>query len=196
MTQSRRSEAPVSDPHSRGPVRAVTAAALFDGHDASINIMRRLLQAQGAEVIHLGHDRSVDDVVTAALQEDADVVAVSSYQGGHVEFFSYLVDRLREAGASHVRVYGGGGGVISPEEVRELHAKGVTRIFRPEDGQKIGLEGMIRSMLVEGLARPEVHPEEELARLSVDSTTAIARLISHFEAAGQASDSSLDALRK
>jgi isobutyryl-CoA mutase len=200
MTQTRRSE-PASDAsaeraNSRGPVRAVTAAALFDGHDAAINIMRRLLQAQGAEVIHLGHDRSVDDVVTAALQEDADVVAVSSYQGGHVEFFTYLVDRLREAGAGHVRVYGGGGGVISPDEVRALHAKGVTRIFRPEDGQKIGLEGMIRSMLVEGLARPEVHPEEELARLSVDSTTAIARLISHFEAAGQATDSSLDALRK
>jgi methylmalonyl-CoA mutase len=197
MTQTRRSEAPVSDAASaRGPIRAVTAAALFDGHDASINIMRRLLQAQGAEVVHLGHDRSVEDVVTAALQEDADVVAVSSYQGGHVEFFSYLVDRLREAGAGHIRVYGGGGGVISPEEVRELHARGVTRIFRPEDGQRIGLEGMIREMLAAGLARPEVRPEEEVARLSAESTTSVARLISHFEAAGAASDSSLDALRK
>jgi len=200
MTQTRRSEI-ASDASSerataRGPVRAVTAAALFDGHDASINIMRRLLQAQGAEVVHLGHDRSVDDVVTAALQEDADVVAISSYQGGHVEFFGYLVDRLREAGAAHIRVYGGGGGVISPDEVRDLHARGVTRIFRPEDGQRIGLEGMIREMLVDGLARPEVHAEEELARLSVESTTAIARLISHFEAAGGASDSNLDALRR
>jgi len=197
MTQTRRSEAPFAEAAAaRGPVRAVTAAALFDGHDASINIMRRLLQAQGAEVVHLGHDRSVDDVVTAALQEDADVVAVSSYQGGHVEFFTYLVERLRAAGAGHVRVYGGGGGVISPDEVRELHALGVTRIFRPEDGQKIGLEGMIREMLVPGLARPEVRPEEELARLSVDSTTSIARLISHFEAPGAAGEASLEALRR
>ncbi len=197
MTQTRRSEAPVSDAASaRGPIRAVTAAALFDGHDASINIMRRLLQAQGAEVVHLGHDRSVEDVVTAALQEDADVVAVSSYQGGHVEFFGYLVDRLREAGAGHIRVYGGGGGVISPEEVRELHARGVTRIFRPEDGQKIGLEGMIREMLSAGLARPEVRPEEEVARLSAESTTSVARLISYFEASGGASDSALEAVRR
>jgi methylmalonyl-CoA mutase len=197
MTQTRRVEAPQSEAASaRGQVRAVTAAALFDGHDASINIMRRLLQAQGAEVVHLGHDRSVEDVVTAALQEDADVVAVSSYQGGHVEFFGYLVDRLRDAGAGHIRVYGGGGGVISPEEVRELHARGVTRIFRPEDGQKIGLEGMIREMLVAGLARPEVRPEEELARLSIESTTSVARLISYFEAPGGASDSALEALRR
>jgi len=181
MTQTRRSEAPQSETAgARGPIRAVTAAALFDGHDASINIMRRLLQAQGAEVVHLGHDRSVEDVVTAALQEDADVVAVSSYQGGHVEFFGYLVDRLREAGAGHIRVYGGGGGVISPDEVRDLHARGVTRIFRPEDGQRIGLEGMIREMLVAGLARPEVRPEEELARLSIESLTSIAPLISYF----------------
>jgi methylmalonyl-CoA mutase len=197
MTQTRRLETPVSDAASaRGPIRAVTAAALFDGHDASINIMRRLLQAQGAEVVHLGHDRSVEDVVTAALQEDADVVAVSSYQGGHVEFFGYLVDRLREAGAGHIRVYGGGGGVISPDEVRELHARGVTRIFRPEDGQRIGLEGMIREMLAAGLARPAVRPEGELARLSVESTTSIARLISYFEASGGASDSELEALRR
>jgi methylmalonyl-CoA mutase len=103
--------------------------------------MRRLLQAQGAEVIHLGHDRSVDDVLTAALQEDADMIAVSSYQGGHLEFFRYLIDRLREAGAGHVGVFGGGGGVISADEVRALHEYGVTRIFRPEDGQKIGLAG-------------------------------------------------------
>src|ERR1700757_2451487 len=107
------------------PVRFVTAAALFDGHDASINIMRRILQAQGAEVIHLGHDRSVDEIVEAAVQEDAHAVAVSSYQGGHIEFFKYLVDRLRERGAGHVRVYGGGGGTILPEEMEELHAYGV-----------------------------------------------------------------------
>ena len=116
----------------RGPVRVVTAAALFDGHDASINIVRRLLQSQGAEVIHLGHDRSVEDVVTAVLQEDADAVAISSYQGGHLEYFGHLIERLRAADARHVRVYGGGGGVISPEEVALLHAAGVTRIFRPD----------------------------------------------------------------
>ena len=200
MTQTRRTEvAPdaTREPASaRGPVRAVTAAALFDGHDASINIMRRLLQAQGAEVVHLGHDRSVEDVVTAALQEDADVVAVSSYQGGHVEFFGYLVDRLREAGAGHIRVYGGGGGVISPDEVRALEAKGVTKIFRPEDGQKIGLAGMIGQMLESGLARPEVRPEEEIARLSAESTTSVARLISFFESPGGTGEPALEALRR
>ncbi len=200
MTQTRRTEvAPdaTREPASaRGPVRAVTAAALFDGHDASINIMRRLLQAQGAEVVHLGHDRSVEDVVTAALQEDADVVAVSSYQGGHVEFFGYLVDRLREAGAGHIRVYGGGGGVISPDEVRALEAKGVTKIFRPEDGQKIGLAGMIGQMLESGLARPEVRPEEEIARLSVESTTSVARLISFFESPGGTGEPALEGLRR
>jgi len=197
MSQTLRSDSPAAAPASaRGPLRAVTAAALFDGHDASINIMRRLLQAQGAEVIHLGHDRSVDDVVTAALQEDADLIAVSSYQGGHVEFFRYLIDRLRDAGAGHIRVYGGGGGVISPEEVQLLHDYGVTRIFRPEDGQKIGLAGMIAQMLEPGLARPAVRPEEELARLSVESTTAVARLVSFFEARGAESDAGLDALRK
>ena len=103
-------------------LRIVTAASLFDGHDAAINIMRRLLQAQGAEVIHLGHDRSVDEIVEAAVQEDAHAVAVSSYQGGHLEFFRYLIDRLREEGAGHVRVYGGGGGTITAPEAAELHA--------------------------------------------------------------------------
>ena len=138
--------------------------------------MRRLLQAQGAEVIHLGHDRSVEDVVTAALQEDADAVAVSSYQGGHVEFFRYLVDRLRERGAGHIRVYGGGGGAIMPRRSRELHARGVARIFRPEDGQTLGLEGMIARCSRRASARPEVRPEAELARLSRRvETLAIAR---------------------
>ena len=115
-------------------VRFVTAASLFDGHDASINIMRPILQSQGAEVIHLGHNRSVDEVVTAALQEDVQGVAVSSYQGGHVEYFRYLVDLLRERGAGHVQVYGGGGGVIVPSEIAELQAYGVARIFSPHDG--------------------------------------------------------------
>lgn len=128
-------------------VRFVTAASLFDGHDASINIMRRILQSNGAEVIHLGHNRSVDEVVTAALSEDAQGIAISSYQGGHVEYFKYMIDLLRQRGGAHIKVFGGGGGVIVPHEIEELHAYGVTRIFSPEDGQRMGLVGMIRSML-------------------------------------------------
>src|SRR5690349_5054974 len=128
------------------PVRFVTAASLFDGHDAAINVMRRLLQAQGAEVIHLGHDRSVDAVVQAAVEEDAQGVAISSYQGGHVEYFTYLVERLREAGAGHIKVFGGGGGVIVPEEIALLAERGVT-IFSPQDGQRLGLPGMINELI-------------------------------------------------
>ena len=128
------------------PVRFVTAAALFDGHDAAINIMRRILQAQGAEVVHLGHDRSVREVVDAVLEEDAQGVAVSSYQGGHVEYFEYLAQLLAEAGAGHVRVFGGGGGVIVPDEIARLDAAGV-RIFTPEDGQRLGLPGMINELI-------------------------------------------------
>ncbi len=129
-------------------VRFVTAASLFDGHDAAINIMRRILQGMGAEVIHLGHNRSVDEVVTAALQEDAQGIAISSYQGGHVEYFKYMVDLLRERGGEHIQVFGGGGGVIVPPEIRELQAYGVARIFSPEDGQKMGLQGMIGEMVM------------------------------------------------
>ncbi|MGQ0629679.1 MAG: fused isobutyryl-CoA mutase/GTPase IcmF [Sporichthyaceae bacterium] len=128
------------------PVRFITAASLFDGHDASINIMRRILQSQGAEVIHLGHNRSVEEVVTAAIQEDAQGIAVSSYQGGHVEYFTYLVQLLNERGAGHVKVYGGGGGVIVAEEIETLRERGV-RIFSPEDGQRLGLAGMINEMI-------------------------------------------------
>ncbi|MGH6637453.1 MAG: cobalamin-dependent protein, partial [Polaromonas sp.] len=126
----------------------VTAASLFDGHDAAINIMRRILQGMGAEVIHLGHNRSVDEVVTAALQEDVQGIAISSYQGGHVEYFKYMVDLLKSRGGEHIQVFGGGGGVIVPSEIRELHAYGVTRIYSPEDGQKMGLAGMIGEMLM------------------------------------------------
>ena len=128
-------------------VRFVTAASLFDGHDASINIMRRILQSLGAEVIHLGHNRSVDEIVTAALQEDVQGIAVSSYQGGHVEFFKYMVDLLRARGGENIRVFGGGGGVIVAPEIAELHAYGVTRIYSPEDGQRLGLQGMIAEMV-------------------------------------------------
>ncbi len=128
-------------------VRFVTAASLFDGHDASINLFRRLLQASGAEVIHLGHNRSVDEIVEAAIQEDVQGIAVSSYQGGHMEFFKYMIDLLKERGAAHIKVFGGGGGVIVPREIRELEAYGVAKIFSPEDGRKMGLQGMINHML-------------------------------------------------
>ena len=129
-------------------VRFVTAASLFDGHDAAINIMRRILMSMGAEVIHLGHNRSVEEVVTAALQEDAQGIAISSYQGGHVEYFKYMVDLLKARGGAHIRVFGGGGGVIVPPEIRELQAYGVARIYSPEDGQKMGLAGMIGEMVM------------------------------------------------
>src|SRR3990172_11212155 len=128
-------------------IRFVTAASLFDGHDASINIMRRILQASGAEVIHLGHNRSVEEVVTAALQEDVQGIAVSSYQGGHIEYFKYMLELLAARGGENIRVFGGGGGVIVAEEIRELEACGVTRIYSPEDGQKMGLQGMINDMV-------------------------------------------------
>ena len=137
------------DTHSDAtPLRFVTAASLFDGHDAAINIMRRLIQGQGAEVIHLGHNRSVEDVVRAALQEDADAIALSSYQGGHVEYFKYMVDMLRERGAGHIRVFGGGGGTITPEEIRELQDYGVERIYHPNDGMHMGLVQMIEAVVV------------------------------------------------
>ncbi len=162
------------------PVRFVTAASLFDGHDAAINVMRRLLQAQGAEVIHLGHDRSVEEVVTAAVQEDAQGVAVSSYQGGHVEYFGYLVDRLAERGAGHVRVYGGGGGTIVPEEIAALAARGV-RIFSPADGQRLGLPGMINELVrdcdVDASAQPV-----DLAALVAGDEAALARAITVLQA--------------
>src|ERR1700722_18216368 len=133
--------------HAAGRLRFVTAAALFDGHDASINIMRRILQAAGCEVIHLGHNRSVDEVVTAALHEDVQAIAVSSYQGGHVEYFKYMIDLLKSRGGANIKVFGGGGGVIVPEEIRELHAYGVERLYSPEDGQQLGLTGMIADMI-------------------------------------------------
>src|ERR1700704_2116136 len=128
-------------------LRFVTAASLFDGHDASINIMRRILQAAGAEVIHLGHNRSVEDIVTAALQEDVQGVAISSYQGGHLEYFKYMVELLRERGGGHIKVFGGGGGVIVPAEIKALQDYGVERIYSPQDGQRMGLQGMINDIL-------------------------------------------------
>ncbi len=168
--------------HPRYPVRFVTAASLFDGHDAAINIMRRLLQAQGAEVIHLGHNRSVQEVVDAALQEDVQGVALSSYQGGHLEYFKYLVDQLRDAGRGDIKIFGGGGGVIIPEEIAELEAYGVTKIFSPDDGQRLGLERMI-NQLIEAcdvdLAHQQHHALDELI---LGNPQALARVITALEA--------------
>ncbi len=190
---------PIHTPPNR--VRVVTAASLFDGHDAAINIMRRILQAQGAEVIHLGHDRSVEEIADAVVQEDAHAVAVSSYQGGHVEFFKYLVDRLRDKGAGHVRVYGGGGGTILPDEINELQAYGVAKIFSPEDGRRLGLEGMIHSIIEESDRRTIERIGNELEQLSSTNPLAVARLITWTEtlqegdqAAHTAFDKKLDAI--
>ncbi|MBN6885013.1 isobutyryl-CoA mutase [Cytobacillus horneckiae] len=163
-------------------VRFVTASSLFDGHDASINIMRRIIQASGAEVIHLGHNRSVEEVVNAAIQEDVQGIAMSSYQGGHVEYFKYMYDLLAEKGASHIRIYGGGGGVIIPKEIKELHEYGIARIFSPEDGRKNGLQGMINQMLEE-CDYPTFQTEvaDQLEKLPEGNINAIARLITVAE---------------
>ena len=164
------------------PVRFVTAAGLFDGHDAAINIMRRLLQAQGAEVVHLGHNRSVDEVVAAAVAEDVQGVAISSYQGGHIEYFKYLVDRLRAEGRGDIQVYGGGGGVIVPPEIAELEAYGVRRIFSPTDGQRLGLERMINVLIEECDRNLAAEPPASLDPLSSGHTASLARLITGLEA--------------
>jgi isobutyryl-CoA mutase len=173
------------------PVRFVTAAALFDGHDAAINIMRRILQAQGAEVVHLGHDRSVRDVADAVLEEDAQGVAVSSYQGGHVEYFEFLAATLRAAGAGHVRIFGGGGGVIVPEEIARLNAAGV-RIFSPEDGQRLGLTGMINELIRDCDTDLTMRPPSAEALLTGDRS-ALARAITCLQA-GRLPDADLTAL--
>lgn len=131
----------------KNKVRIVTAASLFDGHDAAINIMRRIIQATGVEVIHLGHDRSVEEVVNTAIQEDANAIAMTSYQGGHNEYFKYMYDLLKEKGAGHIKIFGGGGGVILPEEIKELHEYGITRIYAPDDGRELGLQGMINDLV-------------------------------------------------
>ena len=183
-------EAAPYKPHK--PVRFVTATSLFDGHDAAINIMRRILQSTGAEVIHLGHNRSVAEIVNAAIDEDAAGIAVSSYQGGHIEFFKYMIDLLKEKGAGHIKVYGGGGGVIIPEEIAELEAYGVAKIFSPDDGRAMGLQGMINSMVQavdqESLdGQPPVGPGD----LSPDKRLELARMITWAEEHKEAGDPAL-----
>src|SRR5262249_12502033 len=161
------------------PLRFVSAASLFDGHDAAINMIRRLLQARGAEVVHLGHNRSVADIVRAAIDEDADAIAVSSYQGGHNEYFTYMVDMLRERGYEHIRVVVGGGGTIAPDEIAALERHGVEKIYTPEDGRRLGIAGMIEDVFRRLAA---VHkPEYELRPLSARDHGLIARTISVLE---------------
>ncbi len=175
------------------PLRFVTAASLFDGHDAAINIMRRLIQAQGAEVIHLGHNRSVGDIVSAAIQEDADAIAISSYQGGHNEFFRYMVDMLRENNAGHIKVFGGGGGTITPEEITELMEYGVERIYHPHDGMAMGLQAMIKDLVARTeKGRQKTIPPAEVSRGRVID---IAATVSAIEE-GVFSESQLAGLRK
>ena len=160
-------------------IRIVTAASLFDGHDAAINLMRRLMQASGAEVIHLGHNRSVADIVDCAIQEDVQGIAVTSYQGGHLEFFKYMYDLLQERGAGHIKLFGGGGGTILPTEIAELHAYGITRIYSPDDGRTMGLQGMIDDLLRQ--CDFELPPLTQRPDLSVEATESIARLITTAE---------------
>src|SRR6185437_9803057 len=162
-------------------IRIVTAAALFDGHDAAINIMRRIMQGSGTEVIHLGHDRSVQDVVNCAIQEDANAIAITSYQGGHVEYFKYMYDLLKERGCSHIKIFGGGGGVILPTEIEELHKYGITRIYSPDDGRSMGLQGMIDDVIKQSDYPVGNHLNGEVGHLIDKDAKSIARLISAAE---------------
>ena len=194
---------PEQDPRTRpaedaSPLRFVTAASLFDGHDAAIHIMRRMIQDRGAEVIHLGHNRGVDEIVSAAVQEDADAIAISSYQGGHIEFFRYMIDRLAEEGREDVLVFGGGGGTITPEEIAELEAYGVERIYHPDDGLKMGLPAMIDDVVERAHAKRRPAPEPRFrARMGADGEGDgdLARLLSAIER-GDVAETELRRLRK
>ncbi len=165
----------------KNKIRVVTAASLFDGHDAAINIMRRIIQSTGAEVIHLGHDRSVEDVVNTAIQEDAHAIAMTSYQGGHNEYFKYMFDLLKEKGAGHIKIFGGGGGTILPEEIKDLHAYGITRLYHPDDGRAMGLQGMINDMLEKADFDLSDKVNGEAKKLTPQNWPAIAKLISTAE---------------
>ena len=181
----------------KNKIRIVTAASLFDGHDAAINIMRRILQSSGAEVIHLGHDRSVEEVVNTAIQEDANAIAMTSYQGGHNEYFKYMYDLLKERGCEHIRIVGGGGGVILPDEIKMLQDYGITRIYSPDDGRALGLLGMIDDMLERCDFKTGVNvKKDDVANLKKNDKQAIARLISAAENAPEENKAALDKIRK
>jgi len=176
----------------KNKIRIVTAASLFDGHDAAINIMRRIIQATGCEVIHLGHDRSVEEVVNTAIQEDAQAIAMTSYQGGHNEYFKYMYDLLKEKNSEHIKIFGGGGGVILPEEIKELMDYGVTRIYAPDDGRSMGLQGMINDMVEQCDYPTGEHLNGEINDLVGKNTKSIARVISAAENFPEASKGVLD----
>jgi methylmalonyl-CoA mutase len=180
----------------KNKVRIVTAASLFDGHDAAINIMRRIIQSTGVEVIHLGHDRSVEEVVNTAIQEDANAIAMTSYQGGHNEYFKYMYDLLKEKGAGHIKIFGGGGGVILPSEIAELQAYGITRIYAPDDGRSMGLQGMINDLVQQSDFPTGDKLTDEVAQLALKNPTAIARVISAAENFPDVAKPALDAILK
>src|SRR5690606_20025291 len=177
-------------------VRIVTAASLFDGHDAAINIMRRIIQSTGVEVIHLGHDRSVEEVVNTAIQEDANAIAMTSYQGGHNEYFKYMHDLLKEKGAGHIKIFGGGGGVILPSEIEELHAYGIERIYSPDDGRALGLQGMINDLVKRADFPVGDKLNGEINQLADKNPRAIARVISSAENFPEVARETLDAITK
>ncbi|HCA83398.1 MAG TPA: methylmalonyl-CoA mutase [Flavobacteriales bacterium] len=178
----------------KNKVRIVTAASLFDGHDAAINIMRRIIQSTGAEVIHLGHDRSVEEVVNCAIEEDAHAIAMTSYQGGHTEYFKYMHDLLKEKGAGHIRIFGGGGGTILPSEIEELQHYGITRIYHPDDGRSMGLQGMINDLMQKSDYAIGDHLNGEVKQLSPANKNSVARLISAAENFPDQSRAVLDAI--
>ncbi|MDQ7947951.1 MAG: cobalamin-dependent protein, partial [Pedobacter sp.] len=180
----------------KNKIRFVTAAALFDGHDATINIMRRILQSSGAEVIHLGHNRSVDEVVNCAIQEDVQGIAMTSYQGGHVEYFKYMYDLLQERGAPHIKIFGGGGGVILPSEIEELQEYGITKIYSPDDGRKMGLQGMINHMLAETDFVTTTSISNELETVPKKNIKGIAAAITVAENDPEGAESFVTALKK
>ena len=180
----------------KNKVRIVTAASLFDGHDAAINIMRRIIQATGVEVIHLGHDRSVEEVVNTAIQEDANAIAMTSYQGGHNEYFKYMYDLLKEKGAGHIKIFGGGGGVILPTEIAELQAYGITRIYSPDDGRTLGLQGMINDLVQQSDYPIGDKLNNSIDHLEEKNPTAIARIISSAENFPEIAKETLEAIHK
>jgi methylmalonyl-CoA mutase len=187
---------PIAPYKPKNKIRVVTAASLFDGHDAAINIMRRIIQSSGAEVIHLGHDRSVQEVVDCAIQEDAQAIAMTSYQGGHMEYFKYMFDLLKEKGCSHIRIFGGGGGVILPAEIEELQQYGIARIYSPDDGRAMGLQGMINDMLQQCDFPTGMHLNGEVKELKNRNPHAIATLISGAENFPEQSKSLLEEIHK